>query len=62
MFKAPKESKYLKLNQIQGQEQDHDQEQEQYSSFNMKQEFEDGDFTKDGVYVHKQDVDKIHDS
>lgn len=51
--------KYIKSSEIAGQEFG---DRDGFEEFNMKKELEEGDFTKDGVYVRRKDEQAIHDS
>ena len=55
-----KKPKVMSLDQVEGQEGDI--EEEHFESFNMKKEFEEGDFTQSGAYTKKVDEHQVHDS
>jgi hypothetical protein len=60
MFGDEQKPKVMNLAQVEGQEGDI--EEEHFESFNMKKEFEEGDFTQSGAYTKKVDEHQVHDS
>lgn len=57
---SDKKPNVMSLDQVEGQEGDI--EEEHFESFNMKKEFEEGDFTQSGAYTKKVDEHQVHDS
>lgn len=62
MFGESKE-KFIRQNDIEGQQWTDDPLNETVmESFNMDQEFQEGDFTESGIYIKKKDMLDFHDS